>query len=427
MKSTFKHFHNLTPDALAKTWGSDKTIFVFDTNVLLNLYGYAIQTRDDFFKILARLDDRLWLPYHVGLEYQRRRLDVIKSEKAIFSSIDKNLEKIQKIFDNDFSQLALKRRFPELFENTNKLQENIQKHISDYKELVSPWDNSQPCVRSHDPIRKQINDCFDGRVGDKPKDQPSLDKIHTEGKDRYEKRIPPGFNDAVKSQNTNDSHFYSDGLYYERQYGDLILWKQLLEKAKSDDIESVIFVTDDAKEDWWYKLDSNGSKQIGPLAELQAEIYRESKITAFHMYNTSTFLTDGKSHLKVDVEESSIEDADVKQADLVLKHILVQKKAEYYTDKDDEKINEDYLSFLESIVNDSKNLPGIEKDTNSERMNIFLSKVYESNINKMLEKRDIYDDAQIEEALKKLENIIGRDSNKYTQLFREYLFGNIKM
>ncbi|CED59833.1 putative uncharacterized phage protein [Moritella viscosa] len=419
MKSTFKHFHNLSSDTLIESWQSDKTMFVFDTNVLLNLYGYAAQTRDDFFKILAILDDRLWLPYHVGLEYQRRRLDIIKSEKAIFSSIDKNLDKIQKIFDNDFTQLALKRRFPKLFESTNKLQKDIHKNIIDYKKSVSYWDKSQPCVKSHDPIRNRINDCFDGRVGEKPDDQASLDKIYNEGKDRYEKRIPPGFSDAGKSQNKNETHFYSDGLYYERQYGDLILWKQLLEKAKDEGIESVIFVTDDAKEDWWYKLDSNGNKQIGPLAELQAEIYRESKITAFHMYSTSAFLTDGKSHLAVDVEESSIEDADVRQTDVAHNKSLFVEKITY---NDSDESNEEYLSLVNRIVNNRIHQPDVEKDKHSEDMNIFLSQIYEKNIHRMLNNKDDYDEVKIENELKKLERIIGRDSNKYQSLLAEYIF-----
>jgi hypothetical protein len=59
----------------------------------------------------------------------------------------------------------------------------------------------------------------------------------------------------------------------------------------------------------WYQIDSNGKKTIGPLAELQTEIYREAKIKNFHMYSTSMFLEDGKSNLAVDVSESSIEDA----------------------------------------------------------------------------------------------------------------------
>ncbi|MCC4831602.1 PIN-like domain-containing protein [Shewanella sp. 10N.7] len=309
MKDAFKGFYNIEKTVLEELWMDEKTLFVFDTNVLLNLYGYAKQTRDDFFSILEAVNDKLWIPYHVGLEYQRRRLSIIRNEKIVFNEIESNLDKVQKVFKGDFEKLALKRRFPKLFENTEKLEKEINKSISNYKKSVQHWDSEQPCVRSHDEIRDKLNDLFNEKVGEKPESQKWLDELYVEGKDRFKKKVPPGFKDAGKGNSDDETHFYNDGLYYERQYGDLILWKQLIKKSQNENIENVIFITDDAKEDWWYKINSNGKKTVGPLAELQSEIYRESDIKNFHMYSTSMFLEDGKSNLAVDVSESSIEDA----------------------------------------------------------------------------------------------------------------------
>ncbi|WP_433925111.1 PIN-like domain-containing protein [Vreelandella sp. 21] len=72
-------------------------------------------------------------------------------------------------------------------------------------------------------MRDKLNDFFDGKVGDKPKDQKWLDDFYKEGEERFKKKIPPGFKDSGKESNDDDTHFYNDGLYYERQYGDLIL------------------------------------------------------------------------------------------------------------------------------------------------------------------------------------------------------------
>jgi hypothetical protein len=93
MKKTFPGFYHPTDPELSKAWVSDRTLFVFDTNTLLNLYGYAPQTRNDFFSILKILTNRIWLPYHVVLEYQRRRIGVIKNEKNIFMQIEKFFKK----------------------------------------------------------------------------------------------------------------------------------------------------------------------------------------------------------------------------------------------------------------------------------------------------------------------------------------------
>ncbi|MBO2561834.1 hypothetical protein I6M33_14680 [Shewanella algae] len=309
MKNIFKGFHNVNQEKLEELWKDEQTLFAFDANVLLNLYGYAMQTRNDFFNILESIKDNLWIPYHAGLEYQRRRLTVIKNEKSIFNEIENNLEKIQNVFKGDFEQLALKRRFPKLFENTEKLEKEINKSIGNYKKSVLHWNNNQPCVRSHDAIRDKINELFDGKVGSKPENQNWLDDLYKEGAVRFKNQIPPGFKDAGKSKKEEDKSFHYDGLNYERQYGDLILWKQLIAKANDENIKNVVFVTDDAKEDWWYKINSNGNKVVGPLAELQAEIYSESNIDAFHMYSTSMFMADGESYKAVKVEESSIIDA----------------------------------------------------------------------------------------------------------------------
>jgi len=308
LRDCFKGFYNPTEELLQAAWTSDETLFVLDTNVLLNLYGYAEQTREDFFELLESLGEKLWIPFHVGLEYQRRRLEVIRDEKGIFNKISDNLDKIEKIFKGDFEQLALKRRFPKLQENTEKLHKDIAKSISSYKKSVSYWDEKQPCVRSHDAIRERLNDLTAGKVGEGPENQEWLECVYNEGKERYDNKIPPGYKDRNKSKSDQNTFSY-DGLKYDRQYGDLILWKQLINKAKDEGIKNVIFVTDDSKEDWWYILESRGKKQIGPHANLQSEIYREADLNIFHMYNTSSFLESGKKILDLGVHDSSIQDA----------------------------------------------------------------------------------------------------------------------
>jgi hypothetical protein len=227
MKSVFPGFYNPSDDVLDAAWKDDGTLFVFDTNTLLNLYGYAAQTRDDFFSILNAISDNIWIPYHVGLEYQRRRLSVVRDEKAIFRKIEDLLGRIDKIFESDFSELALNRRFPTLHENTEKLHADIKKHISSYKRSLAHWDKKQPCVRGHDAIRDKLNSLFEGKIGDQPDTQDSLDEIFKEGEKRFKNKVPPGYKDSSKASKNNARFVYS-GLEYDRQYGDLIVWKQLI-------------------------------------------------------------------------------------------------------------------------------------------------------------------------------------------------------
>lgn len=311
MKKAFPGFYSPNEEELRKAWKDENTLFVFDSNTLLNLYGYAKQTREDFFSILEVIKERIWIPYHVGLEYQRRRLNVVKNEKAVFRNIDGLLAQIEKILDNEFPKLGLEQRFPKLHENTNKLEEDIKKSLSNYKRSVKHWDDIQPCVRGHDDIRDKLNSFFDNRIGPPPTTQEEIVQIAKEDASRYENKTPPGYEDKIKDKDLESSTYEYAGISYERKYGDLIIWKQLIKKvSEENDVKSFIFVTDDAKEDWWYIVDSRGEKTIGPRAELREEIAKKAGVEIFNIYNTSGFLEAGEELLEVHVKDESISDAD---------------------------------------------------------------------------------------------------------------------
>ena len=194
MRDKFQGFYQPNGEEIKAAWEDKGTLFVFDTSTLLNIYSYAEQTRTDFFNILEKLQDQIWLPYHVGLEYQRRRLEVIKEEKNIFLKIHNCLKKIEKVFESDFKKLSLKKRFPELYKETKELHEKIALAIDSYSARVKEWDSKQPCVRSHDVIRERLTTIFAGKVGCIPS-QAWLDNIYEEGKQRFENKVPPGYMD----------------------------------------------------------------------------------------------------------------------------------------------------------------------------------------------------------------------------------------
>jgi len=85
MRNIFKGYYRPTEDDFKTLWAN--AIFIFDTNVLLNLYRYQSSTRDALFEVMERLHDRVWIPYHVGLEFQRNRLKVIAEQHKRFSDV----------------------------------------------------------------------------------------------------------------------------------------------------------------------------------------------------------------------------------------------------------------------------------------------------------------------------------------------------
>jgi hypothetical protein len=85
MKEKFKGYYKPTQDEFAKLW--NKCIFIFDTNILLNIYRYSESTRVLFLDILTKLKDRIWLPYQVAQEFHERRLEVIKEQQDAYDDI----------------------------------------------------------------------------------------------------------------------------------------------------------------------------------------------------------------------------------------------------------------------------------------------------------------------------------------------------
>lgn len=297
-------------DSLKLAWSASDTIFVFDTNVFLNLYGYEEQTRTDFFNTVLKLKEKIWIPYHVGLEYHRNRLKVIKREKKVFRDINALLEKTKGIIPGELNKLGVAKKFPEINTHLLELTDKIKSHVEAAKVEISPWDIKQADVRSTDKILDSLDEVTRDRIGEPPKDQEWLDDLYAEGKLRYAEKIPPGFEDIPKADGEKEEPTFTHGqLKYERAFGDLIIWKQLLLKAASEDVTRVFFVTDDAKKDWWSIIDSAGEKIIGPHESLKSEICRTSDVSFFHMYSTADFLKDGKQFLNTEILESSISDA----------------------------------------------------------------------------------------------------------------------
>ncbi len=89
MKELFRGFYKLKDYELIELW--DNAFITFDTNVLLNLYRYSVETRNALFKLLNNLSTKIFLTYQVGLEFHQNRFDVIIEQERLYkSSFEKN-------------------------------------------------------------------------------------------------------------------------------------------------------------------------------------------------------------------------------------------------------------------------------------------------------------------------------------------------
>lgn len=303
MKTIFSGYYKLTTDEFSTLWKN--AIFVFDTNVLLNLYRYQTSTRDSLFSVVERLSDRVWIPYHVGLEFQRNRLQVIADQHKRYSEVRNIVTKSISGMQSELEGLQLKKRHSHI--DPDKLINGINSIKDGFLSELDSLEEKSISVNSSDTIRDRIDKLFEGKVGDSPEGQKEIDDLFKEAEERYKCSIPPGFKDSKKDDKKPDEFTYG-GITYKRKYGDLLVWKQIIKEAKNNSLKDIIFITDDNKSDWWWQIDSNGKKTIGVRPELTDELQREAGVERFYVYNTEGFLSYANEQLGAQVTEEAIEE-----------------------------------------------------------------------------------------------------------------------
>ena len=284
MRSMFKGHFQESEATRRDLW--KKAIFVFDANVLLNLYRYSDSAQKEFLRILTSIKGRSWLPEQCAYEFLENRISVISGQVRAYADVRKQLSEVKDTFSRSKGHPFISE------EGFNKLEsviENLNKEISDresnLKEMIG-----------NDQILSELAEIFDEQVGERYSND-ELSKLFTEGEKRYAERIPPGYKDGKKNPNASSVS--------ERRsnFGDYILWRQTLDMAKGKS-ESVIFVTDDQKEDWWQI--SSGTT-VGPRPELIAEFCEETAQKIL-IYTPDNFLRDAEPNLNQSISDETIDE-----------------------------------------------------------------------------------------------------------------------
>jgi hypothetical protein len=266
VKSHFRGYYPPSDEELEKLW--NEGWIVLDTNALLNLFRYSESTRDQLLELLRKEKDRLWLPHQIGFELLRNRRSIPHQQQKAFDAVAKAVEDAGTSIEREIQSL---KRHPSV--EAEALSQLVQKHMRKLSKGVRKATAAHKSAvlndDAHEATFQEISELYDGHVGE-PFDDETLKQIEREGKDRYDRKIPPGFEDAGKADN---------------QYGDLILWHQILKHGKETELPT-IFVTDDEKPDWWERV---GGRRYGPRPELIEEYYSHTS-ERIHFYTSRRYL-----------------------------------------------------------------------------------------------------------------------------------------
>lgn len=223
-----------------------EAMIVLDANVLLNIYRYPDETRRDFFRLLKRVGDRLWVPYQAAEEFYRNRLKVIADQRKKFGALSSRLnEAIGALQDGQFAKSE--------FLDLNSLRKILEPAVIKAQGVLADLEKQHPDLLDDDPYLDELVKLVGERVGVRPTAEAYADRCKAARK-RFEDRLPPGFMDQKKPE--------------PDRYGDALLWFEVIDLARSTQ-KGVIVVTDDEKEDWWLVAEG---KKFGARPELRAEI-----------------------------------------------------------------------------------------------------------------------------------------------------------
>lgn len=311
MKNLFNCFYENNDNETLKTiWNDQTTLFVFDTNVLLDLYSFSPKSRSIFFQTLDLIKDQLWIPHHVGLEYQRNRVKVVIERRRLFTDLESQIKTINDAF-NEISRKVelytedtiLKKQFKNKNNSNipNTWQEvlnSLKKNLDFCQKNAKDLDQDQLYPNQHDPIREKLEGYFSKQYIGKPlyDEQSELDKFYKDGEERYKHKRPPGYEDIGKEKNSSKDHptFWFNGLTYQRKFGDLLIFKEIIAYTKENKRKNVIFISEDKKEDWRVIIEYAGKKNLGARPELKSEFSKETDAESFLVFSIVDFVN--KTH-----------------------------------------------------------------------------------------------------------------------------------
>jgi hypothetical protein len=149
---------------------------------------------------------------------------------------------------------------------------------------------------SDDVIKARIGTLLNGRVGGAYSDE-QLQEVAIDGEKRYLENIPPGFEDGGKMPEATTKKLRL------KKFGDLILWKQVIDKAVATN-KSFILVTGEKKDDWWLKSNKGLVSALPALTKEFIDAVKQD----FYLYATDRFLVKANEYLKQSTSDVVVEE-----------------------------------------------------------------------------------------------------------------------
>lgn len=255
-----------------------------DTNVLLDLYRYHPGTRDKLLEAFQRFGERTHLSHQVAEEFFRNRKRVIIHARQTFEDLKFDINKLK----NQSSEIANRLKKNRALDDSvgEEFKSEMESAFIHLENKIDAAKESFPDYLSNDPVLETISSIFEGRIG-APLTEKAKEEASNRAKERFEKSIPPGYEDAEKEG--------------DQKYGDYFFWCQVLDFAETESTP-VLLITSETKPDWW---EVSSGKTLGPRSEL----LREFNLRTGHrilILRTESFLREASDRFELNVDDATV-------------------------------------------------------------------------------------------------------------------------
>lgn len=251
-------------------------LIAFDTSTLLKLYKLPVGTTETYLKILEKLRSpelanqsvSVKIPPQVVFEFVTLFAKAKSDALEVYDGVLSKLSSVHSILEDapDYVSGQMK---PEWRDASTKFAAPFIATLEKQRKEIKDRNTK-------DPVFKFLESLFDETKRCEPTDE-ELQWITLNGAERYRMVVPPGFEDQSKSSSGEDDpasyYIYSAERKMFRMFGDLLVWRQLLDcatslKQKQKALSRIILVTDDEKPDWFKGRAEKGRQH--PLLTVEA-------------------------------------------------------------------------------------------------------------------------------------------------------------
>jgi hypothetical protein len=222
-----------------------------------------------------------------------------------------SFDKIQENFKDFFNKNnGLDSKFKEFKDSYKNILSESQSNFKDISkpilDEIKRINSDQISINSHDHVRDRLDNIFkEDRLGECLFNSESdLVDFNKDAEKRFSNQLPPGYADEKEK---GEDFFIFQNYKYFNKFGDLIVFKEIIKHAEENNLENIIFISEEKKEDWRESIQTSNQKKIlGIRHELKDELYRESEVKNFFIFNQEQFVSYTNKFLATNVDQESI-------------------------------------------------------------------------------------------------------------------------